>query len=109
MTVVPVKRGLDVLAIALWALFVSLLPDDYRTAGAIAGAALLAAFLTLYDRRLAAEEMEASLREAVKGLDVDDTSLCRDGGISQLQKAGCLHQVFRVVGGTVNDASGQQR
>ncbi|WP_297437362.1 hypothetical protein [Thermococcus sp.] len=66
------RKGVDILAIALWAFYISILPDNYRDIGGILGTAVLAAFLTLYNRKLAESEMDASLRQTMEELDIED-------------------------------------
>ena len=63
----------DIVAIALWAVFVTLIPEKYRVVGVLLGTAILAAFLTVHNRRLYEEEAKEAMKQAVEGLDVDET------------------------------------
>ena len=64
------------MAIALWALYISLfvplLPQEYHELGIILGTAILALFLVYFNKRLDMSEMERSLSQAIEDLDIDD-------------------------------------
>lgn len=66
------RRGLDVLAIAIWAMCVSVLQGTYRDFGIVLGTAILAVFLVYHNRKLRGAEIEKSLKKALDGLNVGD-------------------------------------
>ncbi|WP_297508353.1 hypothetical protein [Thermococcus sp.] len=96
------KKGMDIVAIAIWAVYTALLPDKYFVFGELIGVAVLAAFLTLYTKRTREEEIEDAVKMAVGRLDVEETvkrKLYNElTSFLRSRKRGVYARIFRVGG-----------
>ena len=85
------KKGMDLVAIAIWAVYTALLPDKYFVFGELIGVAVLAAFLTLYTKKMAVGRLD--VEETVKRKLYNElTSFLRS------RKRGVYARIFRVGG-----------